>query len=66
MFSLIVTIWLKLQRQFLIYFLPNGLFIFEVSYLVDVYEKSLFDTIYHEHLSYHSVTPLVKFFEIEK
>ena len=42
---------------------PNGLFIFEVSYLVDVYEKTLFDTIYHEHLSYHSVIPLVNFFK---
>ena len=38
----------------------NGLFIFEVSYLVDVYQKTLFDTIYHER-SYHSVTPLVDF-----
>ena len=42
---------------------PEGLFVFEVSYLVDVYQKTLFDTIYHEHLSYHSVTPLIKFFD---
>ena len=42
---------------------PDGLFVFEVSYLVDVYEKTLFDTIYHEHLAYHSVKPLVKFFQ---
>ena len=41
----------------------EGLFIFEVSYLIDVYEKSLFDTIYHEHLAYHSVKPLKVFFE---
>lgn len=41
----------------------DGLFVFEVSYLVDVFEKTLFDTIYHEHLSYHSVKPLVAFFE---
>ncbi len=40
----------------------NGFFVFEVSYLVDVIEKTLFDTIYHEHLSYHSVAPLKKFF----
>ncbi len=40
----------------------DGIFIFEVSYLVDVLEKTLFDTIYHEHLSYHSVIPLIKFF----
>ena len=41
----------------------NGIFVFEVSYLVDVYQKTLFDTIYHEHLSYHSVEPLISFFE---
>lgn len=40
----------------------DGVFVFEVSYLVDVYEKTLFDTIYHEHVSYHSVKPLVRFF----
>lgn len=40
----------------------EGVFAFEVSYLVDVIEKTLFDTIYHEHLSYHAVTPLKTFF----
>jgi len=39
----------------------NGIFVFEVSYLVDVIEKNLFDTIYHEHLSYHHLGPLIKF-----
>jgi len=42
---------------------PGGVFVFEVSYLVDVYEKTLFDTIYHEHLCYHSVKPLRAFFK---
>ncbi len=41
----------------------DGLFVFEVSYLADVFEKTLFDTIYHEHLSYHAVKPLIGFFE---
>lgn len=41
---------------------PDGAFVFEVSYLVDVYEKTLFDTIYHEHLAYHTVLPLKRFF----
>jgi SAM-dependent methyltransferase len=41
----------------------DGIFAFEVSYLVDVVEKTLFDTIYHEHLSYHAVAPLLPFFE---
>jgi len=39
----------------------DGIFICEVSYLVDVLEKTLFDTIYHEHLAYHSVSPLLPF-----
>lgn len=42
---------------------PDGVFVFEVSYLLDVVEKTLFDTIYHEHLAYHSVRPLVPFLE---
>jgi hypothetical protein len=41
----------------------DGIFIFEVSYLVDIIEKKLFDTVYHEHLCYHSIGPLRKFFE---
>lgn len=42
---------------------PEGVFAFEVSYIVDVYRNTLFDTIYHEHLAYHSVRPLQRFFE---
>ena len=38
----------------------NGVFIFEVPYLVDLIKKLEFDTIYHEHLSYFSVLPLIK------
>jgi len=41
----------------------QGVFVFEVSYALDVYEKTLFDTIYHEHLAYHSLKPLQRFFE---
>ena len=40
---------------------PDGVFVFEVSYLVDIVEKLLFDTVYHEHLCYHSVKPLQSF-----
>jgi SAM-dependent methyltransferase len=39
----------------------TGIFSFEVSYFGDVCDKTLFDTIYHEHTSYHTLTPLVKF-----
>lgn len=41
----------------------DGVFVFEVSYLVDVFEHTLFDTIYHEHLAYHGVAPLVPFLD---
>ncbi len=36
----------------------NGTFIIEAPYLIDLMEQTLFDTIYHEHLSYLSITPL--------
>lgn len=41
----------------------DGVFIFENSYLGDVVNDLLFDTIYMEHQFYHSVTPLVRFFD---
>ena len=41
---------------------PDGVLVFEVSDLADVIEHTLFDTIYHEHLDYHSVAPLIPFF----
>ncbi len=44
----------------------DGIFVFEVSYLLDVYEKTLFDMTYHEHVSYHSVKPLSLFFQHEE
>jgi SAM-dependent methyltransferase len=39
---------------------PNGFVVFEVSYLGDVVKDNLFDTIYHEHTSYHALRPLVE------
>ena len=41
----------------------NGFFVFEVSYFGDVFDKNLFDTVYHEHMSYHTVKPLLNFFK---
>ena len=41
----------------------NGVFILEVSYLPTVIKKKTFDTIYHEHMSYHALKPLVSFFK---
>ena len=52
----------------------NGVFIFEVPYLMDLIQNTAFDTIYHEHVHYYGVRPLVEFlkkhgfsiFKIEK
>jgi SAM-dependent methyltransferase len=41
---------------------PDGIFTFEVSYLLDIVQKMLFDTVYHEHLCYHSIRSLQSFF----
>ena len=42
---------------------PKGIFSFEVSYFPSVCDNNLFDTIYHEHSSYHTLGPLNSFFE---
>lgn len=41
----------------------KGVFVFEAPYLVHLLEKLEYDTIYHEHLSYLSLTPLKRLFE---
>jgi SAM-dependent methyltransferase len=41
----------------------DGIFVLEVGYLLDVYENAWFDTIYHEHLDFHTVAPFRKLFE---
>lgn len=40
----------------------ESLFVFEISYLVDVIDNVLLGTIFHEHHSYHSIKPLKIFF----
>lgn len=42
---------------------PDGVFVAEFPYLVDMVERLYFDTIYHEHLSYLALTPLARLFE---
>ena len=37
----------------------NGIFVFEVPYLNDLIQKLEFDTIYHEHLSYFALSPII-------
>lgn len=44
----------------------KGVFVLEVSYLPTVLKKKTFDTIYHEHMSYHALKPLVQFFKMQK
>lgn len=41
----------------------DGVFVFEVSYLVDIVDNFVFDTVYHEHVSYHSIDALASFFQ---
>lgn len=42
---------------------PDGVFIFETGYLVDSLQNLVFDNVYHEHISYLSVKPLMEFFK---
>jgi SAM-dependent methyltransferase len=41
---------------------PEGIAVMECPYLVDLVEKCEFDTIYHQHLCYYSVTALDRLF----
>ncbi len=40
---------------------PDGVFIFEVQYLMDIIELMLFGTIFHEHMSHHSMLSMQQF-----
>lgn len=42
---------------------PEGLFFFEAQYLLDIIDGVLIASIFHEHMSHHSVKPLVAFLE---
>ena len=55
--------WHDLVRAVDILLDDKGVFIFEAPYLMDMFENLAYDTIYHEHLSYLSIAPLVKFFK---
>ena len=39
----------------------DGVFIMEVGYFYEVFKNYYFDTIYHEHIDYHTVTAISKF-----
>jgi novobiocin biosynthesis protein NovU/D-mycarose 3-C-methyltransferase len=42
----------------------EGVFVMEAPYVIDLLDNNEFDTIYHEHLSYFSIRPLIKLFEM--
>ncbi len=42
---------------------PDGLFFFEAQYLQDIIDGVLVATLFHEHLSHHSVKPLIAFLD---
>ncbi len=42
---------------------PNGVFVFEAQYLLDIIDRVLIATIFHEHMSHHSVMALTVFLE---
>ena len=41
----------------------DSVFVMEVGYFLDVFQNKWFDTIYHEHVDFHTVAPLKKLFE---
>ncbi len=52
----------EIMKSFQILLDDEGVIIIESPYLVDFFDKTEYDTIYHEHVSYLSLIPLVKFF----
>jgi hypothetical protein len=39
----------------------DGIFLFEVQYLMDIIDHMLLGTIFHEHMSHHSLKPMIQF-----
>jgi hypothetical protein len=42
---------------------PEGIFVFEAQYLLDIIDRVLIATIFHEHMSHHSVKALTVFLD---
>jgi len=42
---------------------PGGVFVIEAHYVIDLLEQGAFDTIYHEHVSYWALGPMVYLFD---
>jgi SAM-dependent methyltransferase len=41
---------------------PGGVFVIEAHYLLDLLEQGAFDTVYHEHVSYWALGPMIELF----
>jgi SAM-dependent methyltransferase len=41
---------------------PGGVFVIEAHYLLDLLEQRAFDTVYHEHVSYWALGPMIELF----
>lgn len=41
----------------------SGVFVFETGYMVDTVQNTVIDNVYHEHLCYFSMLPLIRFFD---
>ena len=55
--------WDEFVKSAKILLTEDGVLIIEAPYLLDFVKKNLFDTVYHEHLSYIALRPLIKFFK---
>ncbi len=42
---------------------PEGIFVIEFAHLLEMFKQKFFDVIYHEHLSFFALEPLLTFFE---
>jgi hypothetical protein len=42
---------------------PDGVFVIEAHYLLDMLEQGAFDTVYHEHVSYWALAPMMRLFD---
>ena len=42
---------------------PGGAFVVEAHYLIDILDQLAFDTVYHEHVSYWALAPMIRLFE---
>ena len=42
----------------------DGVFVFEIGYFANMIKNGIYDTIYHEHLDYHTLKPIIRFLNL--